>query len=376
MAVLIIILSILVLIFFISSRGQKNECRRLDAELNELKRKLTDITDREEALKNKEAAFDERMDKEIKAVNSKLKKAWEIVDEKERTYRERIHKEYEKLIAEKTVSFPWLAEMASDFYSIFINEKRCIVTNVKELKTELKKLKKENRLLAYNLGYIKKLLPEIDETLENDVTADEKIEYLTEEEYLKLTNSEKNQLALNRYKANRRGKHNIGRDFEMYNGFLYAKNGFKVQYFGIEEKLHDLGRDLIVEDEESIFIVQCKFWSKSKVIHEKHLCQLYGTTIKYKMEIQTTKTVIPVFICHNELSDTAREFARELGIEVHENVELADYPMIKCNIQEGIYHLPFDQSYDILKMTNCELVDTVEKAEELHCRRAYKWYGN
>ena len=59
MAALIIILSILILIFFVSSRGQKNECRRLDAELNELKRKLTDITDREEALKNKEAAFNE-----------------------------------------------------------------------------------------------------------------------------------------------------------------------------------------------------------------------------------------------------------------------------------------------------------------------------
>ena len=51
------------------------------------------------------------------------------------------------------------------------------------------------------------------------------------------------------------------------------------------------------------------------------------------------------------MTETARDFAKTLGIKVVENdIFKSDYPCIKCNISivagEKIYHLPFDQQYD------------------------------
>ena len=129
------------------------------------------------------------------------------------------------------------------------------------------------------------------------------------------------------------------------------------------------------KNEKTIYVVQCKYWSKEKIIHEKHICQLYGTYIKYKLENKTNKNIIPIFICHNAVSSIAKEFAQELNVEIIENIDIKDYPMIKCNLKECIYHLPFDQQYDNLLFENCTIVSTIEEADELGCRRAYKWRG-
>lgn len=58
--------------------------------------------------------------------------------------------------------------------------------------------------------------------------------------------------------------------------------------------------------------------------------------------------VIPVFITNIDISDTAKRFANELGVELATKFPLGKYPQIKCNINSGnkIYHLPFDQQYD------------------------------
>ncbi len=56
--------------------------------------------------------------------------------------------------------------------------------------------------------------------------------------------------------------------------------------------------------------------------------------------------------------------------------------MIKCNIGvsgDKIYHLPMDQQYDRIinkknsKLTYCK---TINEAESLGYRKAYKWKGN
>ena len=61
---------------------------------------------------------------------------------------------------------------------------------------------------------------------------------------------------------------------------------------------------------------------------------------------------------------------------------LSTYPSIKCNISkktgEKIYHLPFDQQYDktlIEGEKNESYAETVNKAEVLGFRRAWKWKG-
>ena len=57
------------------------------------------------------------------------------------------------------------------------------------------------------------------------------------------------------------------------------------------------------------------------------------------------------------------------------------YPCIKCNISisgEKIYHLPFDQQYDKVKINGrgeC-YVGTILEAEKKGFRRAFRWKGN
>jgi hypothetical protein len=84
-----------------------------------------------------------------------------------------------------------------------------------------------------------------------------------------------------------------------------------------------------------------------------------------------------------KLSDRAKEFAKYLSIGITEEFKLSEkYPSIKCNISrrngEKIYHLPFDQQYDktLIEEERSECyADTVEKAENLGYRRAWRWRG-
>ena len=93
------------------------------------------------------------------------------------------------------------------------------------------------------------------------------------------------------------------------------------------------------------------------------------------------KTVSGTFTTTTTLSERARQFAAQLDIHVEEDVPLADYPRIKCNIgRDGqrIYHLPFDQQYDttIIEPEKGERwVATVAEAEALGFRRAWRWKG-
>lgn len=74
----------------------------------------------------------------------------------------------------------------------------------------------------------------------------------------------------------KKSKEEIGRDYERYVGYLYEQNGYKVSYQGIKKKMEDGGIDLICQKGNEIDIVQCKNWGKEKIIHEKHINQLYG----------------------------------------------------------------------------------------------------
>ena len=169
---------------------------------------------------------------------------------------------------------------------------------------------------------------------------------------------------------------------------MYQKtsNKYSVRYFGNEKRLEDLGRDLIVESHNVIKIVQCKYWSRSKEIHEKHIFQLYGTAVSYKLDNDCEgKEVVPVFVTNIRLSDTAKRIASYLGVEYVEDYPMHDYPRIKCNVgrdsygfKTKIYHLPFDQQYDnvIIEPQKGEcFAFTVEEAENKGFRRAYTWHG-
>ena len=91
-----------------------------------------------------------------------------------------------------------------------------------------------------------------------------------------------------------------------------------------------------------------------------------------------------VLVTNIKVSDKAREFAEYLGVKVIENHAMGKFPRIKCNVgkdEDGrttkIYHLPFDQQYDNVKINKTEerFVFTVKEAEDAGFRRAYKWHS-
>lgn len=310
--------------------------------------------------------------------------------------------EYVKL---KCGSYPQLAGVMADFMTFRYEESIRILTQksrpalgevarIKELKVETKNIIKKEKQLEYKLAYIEKLFPNINDIFDDDFNEQDHFEleteentdrtrlFLSAEEYRKLSITERNQLALDRYLSGRKSKWQVGRDYEMYIGYCLESRDYFVKYNGIIENLEDMGRDLIATKDKYVYIVQCKNWSQEKTIHEKHIFQLYGTVILYKLENPFFE-VNGVFVTTTELSQKAKDVAAELGIQVHENVALKEFPRIKCNINrttgERIYHLPFDQQYDttVIELNDGECYAlTVAEAEEKGFRRALKHFMN
>lgn len=311
---------------------------------------------------------------------------------------------YNQFLNENISSYPYLAECIADIMTLeyeysaeFLETKqRPAITEAKkirELKAETKEHIKKYKILEYQLGYLKSLFPAIEEVLETDAKDlsteisitdyDKTKDYLSKEEWLSLSTSQKNQLALDRYVAGHKSKWQIGRDYELYIGYIYNRKGYDIDYFGSNNGLNDMGRDLICKKSGEILIVQCKYWSHMKEIHENHICQLYGTVVEYSIENNcAVSDVIPVLVTNISLSSTAKKFAEVLNIIIHENIDMGDFPRIKCNINRSdgyktqIYHLPMDQQYDSVKISGPEefFAFTVEEAEKAGFRRAFKHF--
>ena len=217
---------------------------------------------------------------------------------------------------------------------------------------------------------------------------DRVLQWLSQDEYNSLSENERNQLALDRYKQRKKSKWEIGMEYELYIGYLLRTKGYIVKQFGIEKSFNDLGRDIIAEktyDDGSrvCYIVQCKNWSQETVLHENVVCQLFGTTLEYKIRhndelFANITNVVPLLVTTTQLSETAKEFARRLGVKVKQQVRLGEYPMIKCNIDSHIYHLPFDQQYYTTRIVEAKgekFVWTVKEAVNEGYRRAVRWTG-
>jgi hypothetical protein len=333
-------------------------------------------------------------------------------------------KALKKIISEKTKGFPWLADALSKYYSIkemeladYLEGKKHpakkAAEEVRNISKEKRLLKKESVILRNYVAYYESLFPwlreyvsdDIDDLVndiyqekEQDSQEDPVKRYMTPAEYKKLSPSKRNQKALDRYWSKKKSKWEIGRDYERYIGYLYEQKGYSVCYHGIKERFEDLGRDLIAKKDNEIVVIQCKYWASHKQIHENHVTQLLGTTLKLWLENSKSKSmsyvgkfqeyiksnqIRGILVTSTNLSDTAREFAKELDIIVDEEFPFKPYPSIKCNISkstgEKIYHLPIDQQYDTIvieKDKGESYVNTVKEAEELGFRRAYRWSGN
>lgn len=220
-----------------------------------------------------------------------------------------------------------------------------------------------------------------EESTEEDVTEQN---FLTNEEYQRLSTAEKSDLALKRYNARAKSIKRIGYDYELYCGYWLKTEARcrKIIQFGEQEGKKDHGRDIIAFDEQTTYIVQCKRWQQDKVIHEKHIFQLFGSTVEYCIahQIPVTeigKTIKPLFLTTAKYSNDAEKFAKELNVTLR-YLPQGIYPQIKCNISangEKIYHLPFDQQYNttIIEEMKGEFFEwSAKDAESKGFRRAMR----
>lgn len=408
------------------AKDQEVKIEREESEVQSRKREIEN--ERVLTLKKMEQAVYE-IQKTAEAEVLKEKKQLEI--EKENI---------EKIAKQKSMGFPWLAEAYADYFSLedlrraeFLENKKHPAYTTAELVREIKKEKKllqmENKIVSYKINYFQKLFPwlvdliaidendEIPVRIEGDILEEENGDrvknFLTPEEYKSLPSVERNQKALDRYLRNRhKSKWAIGRDYEMYIGYLFEKKGYSIEYKGIIDGFDDLGRDLIATKNDETCIIQCKNWAQYKEIHEKHVFQLFGTTMEYwlnnysvvrnEYNLFTQKInnkekpksfrefakflnenkLRPIFFTSTSLSARAKKMAAALNIEIMENEPVGDFPRIKCNlnydqygVETKIYHLPMDQQYDRTIITKAKgefYAFTVKEAEDAGFRRAFK----
>jgi len=319
-----------------------------------------------------------------------------------------------KLAEEKSEGFPWLAQTYAEYFERtqlkfagWLERKKWpapkSAETVREIARARRAIERKLRVAQGIIKYWESLFPFLEDLLGEpdqevlrkilaqnieqpirevaDLDVDPVRLWLSREEYEKLSPAERNQRALDIYRARRKSKWQIGRDYERYIGYLHERDRYSVYYQGILEGYDDLGRDLIAKKADGTLIIQCKCWSRHKQIHEKHVNQLFGTSVKYVLDHHGDR-VVPVLYTSTELTDRARQFAEHLGVQVKEGFPLKDYPSVKCNVSratgERIYHLPFDQQYDTTQIEPSRgecYVETVAEAEALGFRRAWRWHG-
>ena len=343
----------------------------------------------------------EKKDTELKIKSAKrLLQETSKANEEAEKIKNKYFEEIKTILQNRCAGYPQLAAIMAELQTLYYerissylmskpNPALKEVKRIRELRKEARKILAEKKELEYKMAYIQTMFPNINDIFDTGFNADEGFEletyettdrvrtFLSLEEFKALSTTDKNQLALDRYVANRKSKWQIGRDYEMYIGQLCEKNGYRVQYTGIIKNLEDMGRDLIITKDTDTRIIQCKNWSKEKTIHEKHIFQLFGTVVLYNIDHPTAHAT-GIFVSTTKLSDKAAQIAKELNILVYYE-DLGDFPRIKCNINpstgEKIYHLPFDQQYDTTviekELGECYAY-TVREAEEKGFRRAFK----
>ncbi len=256
---------------------------------------------------------------------------------------ERLEKEksgLQKIKDSDSQSCPYLARLFTEYYFLqdmklanFLQHKSPpspkAAENVKALAREKRDLLQKLKLTEYQLNFYESLFPWLLDFKEvspqeaasvlGEQTKTESSEYshfqayLSPIEFNSLPRTERLQLSLDRYRSRNKTNWDVGIEYERYIGYLYEKDGHTVTYSGAMEGLKDMGRDLIVRSRKGVELIQCKRWAQEKIIHEKHIFQLYGSVVLYQIQNPKQK-VSGSFYTTTTLSDTAKECAEYLGI--------------------------------------------------------------
>lgn len=316
-------------------------------------------------------------------------------------------KRVKRLISDETIKHDWLAQELADIEYMLDEETaqrlrtkkrpaRKAADEVSSIAKEKRELKAKCKGYEYYLDGLFKAAPWLEDypditrgdlksigdiaSWEDEESYEKYKSWLSPKEYSSLPTAKKYQLALERYLHQPKNQWQAGIAYERYVGYLLESNGFSVNYEGATKFKEDRGIDLIAKKAGTTYIVQCKRYSldKGHLVRENTIAQIYGAAKLYEMEHPKSR-VVPAVYTSSALSDEAAHFAEYLKVTVVDNFAFADYPLIKCNVTskgEKIYHLPFDQQYDKVKIQGkkgAKFVSTVAEAESLGFRRAYRW---
>jgi hypothetical protein len=394
-------------------RGRLSRAERTEKDLREARSELATLKKEKADAQIEHSKTEKKYQRQIQEQGQRIHDAKAECNSIRKACDETIQRKTEEVSAildETSQGFPWLSRAIAN-YEVLQDYQRAeyleakkhpalkAAEHIREVAARSREFRSEYHIARSRLDYFETLFPWLEEYVDIDLDTlleivkapgsdeehpDPVRRYLAPGEYEQLSPSERNQRALDRYLTKQKSPWEIGRDYERFIGYRYEQDGFDVDYFGISEGLSDLGRDLIVKKDGRTQIVQCKYWAKHKTIHEKHIAQLFGTTVKYRIEnTGSNSSITGVFVTSTSLSEMARAFANALRVVVREHVPLEPYPMIKCNVgrdeygcETNIYHLPMDQQYDrtkIVKRGEC-YVSTVAEAERLGFRRAWRWH--
>lgn len=424
-------------ISYVSKRNEEQENlqknlekkeRELTIQKQQLESERNKLTSEIKEGKNEIILLKRNLDDYTKNKEDELKNWKQKEEQTLRNWKEKEIQNIQKLSEEKSKGFPFLAQAFSEYFEIKDNKLDTVLQikshpaykaaeQIRQISKERRVSEKAARESKYLLDYCKYLAPwledyigikseELDALIKDIHTSWKKKEEEFEEEvkrhygpkYQDLSDTEKLQRKLDWY-WNKPHKYDwqIGRDYERYIGYLYEKAGCTVYYEG-RKGFEDFGRDLIAVKENNFEVIQCKYWAQYKTIHEKHVFYLFGTTVEYFISNFSNKNNLPQLDLFPELiknekikgtiftttsvSEKAKEVAKTLGIQIVEKCPFEPYPSVKCNISrkngEKIYHLPFDQQYDttlVEEEKNECYIWTVEEAEKLGFRHAWRWHG-
>ena len=133
---------------------------------------------------------------------------------------------------------------------------------VSELKQLYKSVLQENKEKQYKWEYLISVFPELQKYIDDDSALlslsnynsveefeedyDHSHDYLSEEEWRKLSIDERNQLALDRYKQNpNKSTWVVGVEYELFVSYYLQQRGYQTIEHGALKGIGDLGRDII-----------------------------------------------------------------------------------------------------------------------------------
>jgi Restriction endonuclease len=275
----------------------------------------------------------------------------------------------QKIVEQRKIQFPWLASAIADFHqlnaerdAIYLVTKKHAAKKSADIVREHGRKRRQaevtSRLMRYRVEYYQKLFPWIVDLVGDDVpdaavdlsgsqvepTDDPARIWLSDAEYQNLSVAAKNQLAVDRWRTSKKSNWEIGRDYERFIGYTYETLGYNVTFSGAIDGLQDMGRDIIARRGSELRVIQCKYWSQDKTIHEKHIFQLFGSALEYAFRLGTFDEIgqlalfggpikatgtVAVLYTSTKVSDLAKDVAKKLQVECNEQVRISDYPLVK-----------------------------------------------